>query len=235
MIGIRTRIDEVAAGITRLATPTESGTLNQFLIDAEEPLLYHCGTRDMFGTVCEAVETVMPIHRLRWISFAHVAADEMGAMNLWLAVAPRARVVHGPVGARCSIADLADRAVRTVSDGETVELGGRRVRLLETPHLPRNQEAIMLFEEVTATLFCGDLGANDRPAPWTEDLAGDASVLLDRCPDALAPGATDRLRHLAGLAPRQLAVKRGASFRGQGALELRRLADLIENHQGEVT
>ncbi len=49
--------------------------LNQFLVDAEEPLLYHTGMRQLFPLVKEAIERVMPVQRLRWISFAHVEAD----------------------------------------------------------------------------------------------------------------------------------------------------------------
>src|SRR5437016_11580979 len=89
-----TRVDEIADGIYRLSTPTDvvpgGFTFNQFLIVDEEPLLFHTGLRKMFPAVREAVSRVLPVERLRYVAFSHVEADECGALNEFLAVAPRA-------------------------------------------------------------------------------------------------------------------------------------------------
>jgi len=104
---VNTRIDEIADGLYRLSTfvpaiAAPAGfTFNQFLIVADEPLLFHCGLRAMFASVSEAVGRVLPIDRLRWIAFGHVEADECGAMNDWLAAAPAATVAHGALAAWC--------------------------------------------------------------------------------------------------------------------------------------
>ena len=88
-----TKISEIALGVYRLSTwvaavaPPAGFTFNQFLIDADEPMLFHCGHRQMFPLISAAVSSVMPLEKLRWISFGHVEADECGAMNLWLAAA----------------------------------------------------------------------------------------------------------------------------------------------------
>ena len=100
---METRVDEIADGIYRLSTfvpevgPT-GFTFNQFLIDDEQPLLFHTGPRGMFPLVAEAIATVTPVERLRWITFGHVEADECGSMNELLAVAPDAEVAHGASG-----------------------------------------------------------------------------------------------------------------------------------------
>src|SRR5439155_422025 len=64
-------------------------TFNQFLVDADEPLLFHTGPRGMFPLVSQAISTVRPVEQLRWITFGHVEADECGAMNLFPAAPPR--------------------------------------------------------------------------------------------------------------------------------------------------
>jgi len=93
---MQTRIDEIAAGIYRLSVyvpdiaPPVGFTFNHFLVRADEPMLFHCGLRGMFPTLSEAVGRLIPIETLRWIGFGHVEADECGAMNDWLGVAPRA-------------------------------------------------------------------------------------------------------------------------------------------------
>ena len=98
---METRISEIADGIYRLSTfvpeiaPPAGFTFNQFLIDADEPLLFHCGPRAMFPSVSAAVAQVLPPEQLRWIAFGHVESDECGAMNAWLAAAPGAVVAHG--------------------------------------------------------------------------------------------------------------------------------------------
>jgi flavorubredoxin len=89
-----TQVDEIADGIYRLSTfmpefaPPAGFTRNQFLIAADEPLLFHTGPRGMFPLVAEAVATIVPVESVRWITFGHVEADECGSMNLWLAAAP---------------------------------------------------------------------------------------------------------------------------------------------------
>src|SRR5688500_3466727 len=81
------RIDEIAEGIFRISVfvpeiaPPEGFGFNSFLILGDEPLLFHAGRRDMFPLFSEAVRSILPLERLRWISFGHVEADECGAMN----------------------------------------------------------------------------------------------------------------------------------------------------------
>src|SRR5271156_5515003 len=131
---VETRIDEIADGVSRISTFVPMGpglAFNQFLIDCEEPLLFHTGFRHMFSEISAAVRTVIPLEKLRWIGFSHLEADECGAMNHFLAAAPEAQVVHGQIGTLISISDLADRPPRTLHDGEVLPIGSqRRVRLI---------------------------------------------------------------------------------------------------------
>src|SRR5260370_20756264 len=92
---MKTEVAEIADKIYRLATfVPQAGpkgfTFNQFLIDADEPLLFHYGQRSLFPLVSDAVKRVMPLDRLRWTTCSHVEADEAGALNQWLAAAPKA-------------------------------------------------------------------------------------------------------------------------------------------------
>ena len=88
-----TRIDEIADGLYRIATPVPPSAVpggfsfNQYLIVDDQPLLFHTGLRRIFPAVREAIARVMPVERLRWISFSHFEADECGALNEFLAVA----------------------------------------------------------------------------------------------------------------------------------------------------
>jgi glyoxylase-like metal-dependent hydrolase (beta-lactamase superfamily II) len=73
-----------------------------------------------------------------------------------------------------SLNDLADRPPRPIEDDETLDLGGKRVRIISTPHVPHSWEAQVLYEETTNTLFCGDLFTHlgDGPPLISDDLVG---------------------------------------------------------------
>lgn len=231
---METRIAEIAPGIFRFSTfvpevaPPDGFTFNQFLIQADEPLLFHCGARAMFPSVSAAVKSIIPLERLRWISFSHVEADECGAMNLWLAAAPRAEVAHGATACDISLNDLADRPPRVLADGEVLDLGGRRVRYLDTPHVPHGWDAGMMFEEETKTLLCSDLFTHlGDPEPLTEgDILGPARAAEEAFQaTSLTPAIAPALARLAALQPKTLAIMHGSSYRGDCAAALTALGD----------
>jgi flavorubredoxin len=233
---METHIDEIADGIFRVSTfvpdigPT-GFTFNQFLVKGEEPLLFHTGPRHMFDDVGKAISTVLAVEDLRWITFGHVESDECGAMNLFLAAAPEAQVAHGALGCMVSLDDLADRPPRPLADGEVLDLGGKRVRHLDTPHVPHGWEARVLYEETTGTLLCGDLFTHlgNGPALTNDDIVGPAAVAEDVFhATCLAPSTGATLRTLAALKPTTLAVMHGSSFTGDCADALLRLADDYE-------
>lgn len=234
---MQTRADEIADGIYRLSTyvpevaEPAGFTFNQFLIVADAPLLFHCGQRALFPLVSEAVARLMPLERLRWISFGHIEADECGAMNLWLAAAPHAQVVFSALGCDLSVSDMADRPPRAMAEGEVLDLGGRRVRFIPTPHVPHNWEAQMLYEEVTGTLFCGDLFTHTGEGdPVTEAEVVDAAMAAEDLfgASSLSPSTGPTLRRLAELSPKLRALMHGSSVRGDGQKMLRLLADRYE-------
>ena len=227
---METRTDEIADGIYRFSTfVADAGIVfDQFLVDAEEPLLFHTGMHGLFPLVSEAVARVTPVERLRWISFGHYEADECGAMNDWLEVAPRAEVAHTALGVMVSVGDQAIRPARALADGEVIDLGGKRVRHLSTPHVPHGWDAGVMFEETTGTLFCGDLftALGDGPATSDADVVGpalEAEALFGAT--CLTPVTAPTIRRLAELAPTTLALMHDPAHTGDAAAELLGLAD----------
>ena len=231
-----TRIDEIAAGIFRISTPVSAipggFTYNQYLLVDEEPLLFHTGPRRMFPLVRGAIETVLPIERLRHVSFSHYEADECGALNEFLATAPHAAPLCGFVAAVVSVTDIADRPPRVMADGESVSLGRHTVRWFDTPHLPHAWECGFLFEETTRTLLCGDLftqGGAEHPPLTGADIL-DSSEAFRKQMDYYshtrnAPGMIERL---AATGPRTLACMHGAAWEGDGAGLLRTLGARLD-------
>jgi flavorubredoxin len=231
-----TTVHEIAQGIYRLSTLVpeigpDGFTFNQFLIDDTEPLLFHTGHRSMFPSVCEAIESVLPVRSLRWITFGHVESDECGSMNEFLAAAPLAQVAHGALGCLVSVNEMADRAPRMLADGEVLETGTHRLRHIDTPHVPHGWDARVLFEESTKTLLCGDLFTHlgDGPALTEGEIVGPAmqAEAMFRS-TSLAPDSATVMRRLGELEPSTLALMHGSSFHGNGRTALDELASAYE-------
>lgn len=230
-----TNIQEVADGVFRINTPLKDVlggfSFNQYLVIDDEPLLFHTGPRRLFPLVREAMQSVMPVAKLKYVAFSHFEADECGALNEWLAVAPQAVPVCGMVAAMVSVTDVADRAPKAMADGERLTLGAKTMRWLDAPHLPHGWDCGYMFEEKTKTLFCGDLftqGGAETPALTQSDILGPSEAFrkpLDYF--AHAPNGRELIERLAATGPRTLACMHGSAWSGDGAGLLRALASAV--------
>jgi flavorubredoxin len=234
-----TNVHEIAANVFRISTPIPPSlipggfTFNQFLIVDDAPLLFHTGQRKLFPLVREGVAHVLgDVSRLRYVGFSHVEADESCSLNDWLAAAPQAEPVCGMVAAMVSVNDMADRPARALADGEELSRGSRTVRWLDAPHVPHNWECGYMFETQTKTLLCGDVLTHlgDAPAPLTESDVVEKAIAAHRA--GLSGMGSDRnlraiLDKLASTEPRILALMHGSSYQGNGARQLRALADAL--------
>ena len=232
-----TRVDEIAAGIYRISTPIPPSaipggfTFNQYLIADEEPLLFHTGLRKLFPLVREAIASVLPVERLRHLSFSHFEADECGALNELLAVAPQAAPLCGTVAAMVSVDDIADRPSRPLTDGEQLKLGEHTVRWIDAPHMPHAWECGYLFEETTRTLLCGDLltqGGHEHSPLTDADILG-AAEEARKAYDyfSYTRHASALIAKLAATRPTTLACMHGSAWRGDGAKMLMALGDIL--------
>ncbi len=242
-------VNEIAPDTYRISTyvPEINLQFNQFLVADDEPLLYHTGMRGMFPRVLEEVSRVIDPSRLRWVGFSHFEADECGALNDWLGVAPRAEPVCSVVGALVSVNDFSLRPARAMADGETLATGRRRFRFLQTPHVPHCWEAGLMFEETERTLLCSDLFTHvgdvapltesDVVGPFTEGLIADqGGPLAGAYP--YTPQTEETLRRLAALRPKTLALMHGSAFVGDGGRALLDLSaamrEVLGGHRGDA-
>jgi flavorubredoxin len=232
--GSGTNVHEIAAGIYRINTPVGAPgmpaqfSFNQYLLVDDEPMLWHTGLRRMFPLVAEAVGKVMAVDELRYLGSSHFEADECGALNEFLQVAPRAVPVCSHVGALVSMNDYADRAPRPLADGEDLVLGTHTLRWYDTPHVPHGWDCGLMMDLRTKTFFCGDLftqGGAGEVALTGSDILGPSEAF--RAPMdyfAHAPQTTPILERLAEQQPETLACMHGSAWRGDGAKLLRELA-----------
>ena len=232
-----TSIDEIASGIYRINTPVDIPALpggfsfNQYLIVDQKPMLFHSGLRRMFPLVREAISAVIPAETLGYVGFSHFEADESGALNEFLAIAPEAAPISSAIGALTSVIDFAERPGRGMEDGEQLSLGAHELEWIYTPHVPHGWDCGVMFDHTTKTLLCGDLftqGGSKRPPVTTEDVV-EASEQFRKPLDyfAHAQGTAAILERLASLNPKMLACMHGSAFSGDGAGMLRKLSSFV--------
>ena len=233
-----TRIDEIASGIYRISTAVPPAaipggfTFNQYLVADDLPMIYHTGPRQMFPLVQAAIESVLPVSSLRYIAFSHYEADECGALNPFLEMAPQAVPLCSGIAKMVSVDDIALRPARALADGEELSLGSHTVRWIDTPHLPHAWECGHLFETTTGTLFCGDLftqGGHEHEPLCTHDIL-ETSEAMRAGLDYFSHTRHTRqlMEKLAATSPRVLACMHGAAWQGDGAALLRRLAERLD-------
>jgi flavorubredoxin len=226
---METVVHEIADNIFRLSTYVQPAnfTFNQYVIRADQPLLFHTGPRAMFPLISEAMAKVIPVAKLRWIMFGHHESDESGSMNQWLAAAPQSQVAAGEIGCMISLNDLCDRPPQPCKDGAVIDLGGKRARFIATPHVPHGWDAAVIFEETTGALLCGDLftAIGKHPARSSSDIVGPALATEDVFrATALTPSTAPTIRTLAALKPVTLGLMHGPAYDGDGAAALNALA-----------
>ena len=233
-----TTVHEVGPDVYRISTYVEPFDLqfNQYLVDDEQPLLFHTGLKALFPTVREAVARVLDPASIRWFAFSHFESDECGPLNEWLEIAPEARAACSQVGAIVSVNDFAIRPARPLVDGAEPRTGKYRFRFISTPHTPHAWDSGLLFEETQGTLLCSDLfhQIGDREPIAEEDLVGRMEEALVAYRDGPLDGMISYthetesiLARLADLAPRRLAPMHGSAFVGDGKQALTDLAVMI--------
>ena len=231
-----TNVHEIADGIYRINTPVtlEGGvgfSFNQYLLADDEPLLFHTGPRKMFPLVREAVASIIPVERLRYIAFSHVEADECGSLNEWLAVAPHSSPLCGTVAAMVSISDLADRPPRALADGEVLSLGNTPC---DGRYAPSAARVGMRFPDGrTDQRRCFAATSLRRVAPIFPRSPSRTSLArakrsVTRWIISRTPGTPVRCwRDWHPPRPATLACMHGSAWRGDGAQLLRALADAL--------
>lgn len=240
-----TQIDEIAPDFFRLSTFSSEFNLQfcQFLVRDKEPLLFHTGMRAIFPQIREAVSQILNPETIRWISFSHYEADECGALNEWLSVAPRAQAACSLIAASVNVNDLAIRPARALEDKETIETGKYRFRFYATQQVPHGWDAGLLFEETQKILFCSDLFHQlGNVEPITKENiterfrktldAYNAGPFAHYLPYTEHTNAT--LMRLAALNPKILLPMHGSAYIGDGNKMIQEMAQMLAKRQEKL-
>jgi glyoxylase-like metal-dependent hydrolase (beta-lactamase superfamily II) len=174
-------LDALPGGVTGI--DTHMGGVSEitagFLLGGERPALVETGPAKVADAVAREVTAAgLDPADLAWIVVTHIHLDHAGGVGDLVRSFPNATVVVHPAGARHLVDParlLASSArvygplmdtvyggltpveaerVRAADDGETLDLGGRRLELLHAPGHAKHHLAV--FEPDLGVLFAGD-------------------------------------------------------------------------------
>lgn len=158
---MKSKTDKITDTIVRISvTPAGAFSYNKFLLLGDRPMLIHTGRQHWFDETRARLADHIDPASLAAVTFSHFEGDECGALNEVLAAAPAATVY---VGARSmkTVEDYCSRRPVVVPDRQAIDLGSRRLILIETPHFPHNWDSCLFYEPDEKVLFCSDMGANN--------------------------------------------------------------------------
>jgi flavorubredoxin len=179
-------VTEIAPGIHRVSLFNEEDlvkagifwpdvSFNMFVFGGKTPAILETMYRKSFARLRGRIGELVDVSRIGHVIVPHHEGDSSGALNEWLAAAPKATVLCSEMCATLNLRDFSDREPRVVADGEVVDLGAHRLRFLMTPHI--NQwDSMMVFEEKTGTLFPNDLFSHPGVAVTTRDDPSEAAL-----------------------------------------------------------
>ena len=119
--------------------------------------------------ICEVLDPA----KLAYVVLLHWEGDENGGMAQFMKEAPNSELIGSMLSIQLNAIGfgLAERT-RGFRDGETLDLGTRKLRFLETPHV-HHWDSMMVVDEKSRSLFPSDLfiqPADQRPLV-TENLS----------------------------------------------------------------
>ena len=95
--------------------------------------------------------------KLAYVVVPHFEADECGGMGRFVKDAKHSSLLCSELGMALNLSGWDfNGPVKGVRDGTVIELGQKRLRFLETPHV-HHWDSMMVFEETTRSLFPADL------------------------------------------------------------------------------
>jgi len=155
-MSIKKLTSKISQGIYRLRlAPSEHFEFSSFLLVDEKPCLVHAGKLSLFEPLLELVEELLGDKSLSYIVFSHVEGDESGAVNKWLERYKGAKLVCNKIS-NISLGDHLIRPAEVIRDSESIDLGEKKLMMIETPHFPHNWDAHMWFEKSKRVLFSSD-------------------------------------------------------------------------------
>jgi hypothetical protein len=163
--------------------------MNAMVIRSKEPVVVGTGVNDNEDHFPSDVFSLVEPEDIRWVFVSHDDIDHTGNLNALMAACPNATaIVNWFIAERMGASpEVAPQRWRWVGDGETLDVGDRRLRAVR-PAIYDSPTTRGLFDPSTGVYWASDAFATPLPAPirnvdeldvavWVEGMATFAHYL----------------------------------------------------------
>jgi NADH oxidase (H2O-forming) len=154
---------------------TEFGTTyNSYFINAGKKALIEVAKAKFFDTYLKKLREVTDPSEISYIILDHTEPDHSGSLKQLLEIAPYATVV-GSGNAIRYLEDMLNMPFKSiiVKDGDTLDLGGKKLRFISAPNLHWPDSIYTWLEEDKILFTCDSFGAHYCTYEMQDDLSDD--------------------------------------------------------------
>ena len=155
-------------------------TYNSYFIDAEKKAVIETVKEKYWPAFKEKLISLGDPSEIEYIICNHTEPDHSGSLKYLLELAPNATVV-GSGQALTYLSEMMDQSFKSmkVRDGDVIDLGNKKLRVIGAPNLHWPDSIYTYLEEEGLLFTCDSFGAHYADERMFDDLIGDYSDAFD--------------------------------------------------------
>ena len=155
-------------------------TSNSYFINADKPTVIDTVKESYWPQFIQKLSSLCDPASIEYIVCSHTEPDHSGSVKFLLDMAPNATVV-GSGQALTYLGEMMDRPFRSlkVRDGDIVDLGNKKLRVIGAPNLHWPDTIYTYLEEDGLLFTCDSFGAHFADERMFDDLIGDYNDSFD--------------------------------------------------------
>jgi len=155
-------------------------TYNSYLIKAEKTAVIDTVKASFWPEYREKLKALIDPSEIEYIIFNHTEPDHSGCLPHLLELAPNATVL-GSGQALTYLGEMMDRPFKSerVKDGDVIDLGDKKLRVIGAPNLHWPDTIYTYFEEQGLLFTCDSFGAHFADDRMMDDQVEDYSYAYD--------------------------------------------------------
>lgn len=166
------KIDKRDVPFHRL-TLTKGTTYNSYLLNTEKPTVIDTVDISFGREYVDNLKSIIELDKIKYIVINHTEPDHSGSLRSLASKATNAVIVctKPAVNELKEMYKLHDREFLVVGDGDTLDIGGKTLRFIETPYLHTKETMITYCEEDKILFPCDIFSTHVANYEYFNDLA----------------------------------------------------------------
>lgn len=131
-------------------------SLNAFILKDKNTALIDTGAVPTKDVILKNIKEIVDPSTIKYLILTHSCVDHCGGLGSFLEVMPNAEVVGSEMGVQSvGLYGVQPKTVRGMKDGETLDLGEKRLKFISAPYIDK-PDSMFIYEENNKVLFTAD-------------------------------------------------------------------------------